>query len=102
MNAADFDKLKRRRKRTLLSLPKIAVSLWTGATSATVHSFGIQREPSRPVGTAAEVVSASFVSSLVPPPIGARRMRKDQEAASINAYLRQKRQVAEAEATSDV
>ena len=29
-------------------------------------------------------------------------MRKDQEAASINAYLRQKRQVAEAEATSDV
>jgi hypothetical protein len=29
-------------------------------------------------------------------------MRKDQEAASINAYLRQKRQVAEAEATGDV
>ena len=29
-------------------------------------------------------------------------MRKDQEPASINAYLRQKRQVAEAEATSDV
>src|SRR6266480_5990620 len=56
MNAADFDKLKRRRKRTLLSLPKMAVSLWTGANSATVHSFGIQREPSRPVGTAAEFV----------------------------------------------
>jgi hypothetical protein len=29
-------------------------------------------------------------------------MRKDQEAASINAYLRQKRQVAEAEAARDV
>jgi hypothetical protein len=29
-------------------------------------------------------------------------MWKDQEAASINAYLRQKRQVAEAEATRDV
>jgi len=29
-------------------------------------------------------------------------MRKDQEPTSINAYLRQKRQVAEAEATSDV
>lgn len=29
-------------------------------------------------------------------------MRKDQEPASINAYLRQERQVAEAEAARDV
>src|SRR5947207_14816384 len=35
---------------------KNAVSLWIGANSATVRSFGIQPEPSRPVGTAAEVV----------------------------------------------
>src|SRR5947207_4965616 len=35
---------------------KNAVSLWIGANSATVRSFGIQREPSHPVGTAAEVV----------------------------------------------
>jgi len=33
-----------------------AVSLWTGANSATVHSVGIQQEPSRHVGTAAEFV----------------------------------------------
>src|SRR4029434_4266748 len=46
--------------------------------------------------------SASFVLSFVPPPIGAGRVWKDQEPASINAYLRQKRQVAQAEAARDV
>ena len=48
-------KAKRHRKNTSIGV-KIAVSLWTGANSATVHSFGIQWEPSRPVGTAAEFV----------------------------------------------
>ena len=46
--------------------------------------------------------SASFVSSFVPPPIDAGRMRKDQEAASIDGYLRQKGQVAEAETRRNV
>jgi hypothetical protein len=48
---AKFSKILRNFQKTV-----DAVSLWTGANSATVHSFGIQREPSRPVGTAAEVV----------------------------------------------
>src|SRR4030095_506155 len=46
--------------------------------------------------------SASFVSSFVPPPIDARRMRKDQKPASINAYLSQKGKVAEAKAARDI
>jgi hypothetical protein len=46
--------------------------------------------------------SALLVSSLVPPPIDARRVRKDQKTASVNAYLRQKRHVTEAEAARDV
>src|SRR6266513_4383875 len=50
-----IDKLKATQKKNTSFTAQNAVSLWTGANSATVHSFGTQREPSRPVGTAAEV-----------------------------------------------
>src|SRR6266513_3747882 len=51
-----IDKLKATQKKNTSFTAQNAVSLWTGANSATVHSFGTQREPSRPVGTAAEAV----------------------------------------------
>jgi hypothetical protein len=46
--------------------------------------------------------SASFIFSFVPPSIRLGRVRKDQEATPVHIYLRQKRQVAEAEATRNV
>ena len=55
MTADEYEKLPSEEKEHFFQCSN-AVSLWTGANSATVHSFGIQPEPSRPVGTAAEVV----------------------------------------------
>ena len=72
------------------------------ASEWNVHSFGIQPEPSRPVGTAAEVVErvVRFVARST-----TDWCQKDAERSRSGVhkcYLGQKRQVAEAEAASDV